>query len=67
MSKIAVIEPEKSYTFAEYFKLNCEPDDLLAYFGYWVRGQITNVAAVKSGVKSVRESETAVRTKFTIH
>ncbi|MBC6474694.1 MAG: hypothetical protein GDA48_19380 [Hormoscilla sp. GM102CHS1] len=34
MSKITVIEPEKSYTFAEYFKLNCEPDDLLAYFGY---------------------------------
>lgn len=33
MSKF-IIDPNKSYTFSDYFKLNSEPDEVLAYFGY---------------------------------
>jgi hypothetical protein len=33
MSKIAIIQPEQSYTFSDYFKLNFAPQDILAYFG----------------------------------
>lgn len=32
--KIPVIDPEKSYTFRDYFNLNPPIDELLAYFGY---------------------------------
>ncbi|NER08366.1 MAG: hypothetical protein F6K17_40400, partial [Okeania sp. SIO3C4] len=31
---IPIINPTQSYTFADYFKLNSEPDDILSYFGY---------------------------------
>ena len=34
MSRIPVIDPTQSYTFADYFKLNSEPDEILSYFGY---------------------------------
>ncbi|MEL7226646.1 MAG: hypothetical protein AAGL17_17875 [Cyanobacteria bacterium J06576_12] len=33
MLKAAVIQPEQSYTFSDYFKLNFAPKDILAYFG----------------------------------
>jgi hypothetical protein len=32
MSRIAIIQPEQSYTFSDYFKLNFAPQDILAYF-----------------------------------
>lgn len=32
--KKQVISPDASYTFADYFKLNAEIEDVLAYFGY---------------------------------
>ncbi|MDJ0735720.1 MAG: hypothetical protein QNJ47_16935 [Nostocaceae cyanobacterium] len=34
MGKVPVIEPNQSYTFADYFKLNSEPEEILEYFGY---------------------------------
>ncbi|NEP85518.1 MAG: hypothetical protein F6K18_01020 [Okeania sp. SIO2C2] len=34
MSIIPIINPTHSYTFADYFKLNSEPDEILSYFGY---------------------------------
>ena len=33
MPRTAIIKPDKSYTFADYFKLNFAPQDILAYFG----------------------------------
>ncbi len=33
MPKTPVIQPEQSYTFSDYFKLNFAPQDILAYFG----------------------------------
>jgi hypothetical protein len=32
MPKVAIIQPDQSYTFADYFKLNFAPQDILAYF-----------------------------------
>lgn len=33
MPKSAIIQPDQSYTFADYFKLNFAPQDILTYFG----------------------------------
>ena len=33
MPKFPIIQPDRSYTFADYFKLNFAPQDILAYFG----------------------------------
>lgn len=32
MPRAAIIQPDRSYTFADYFKLNFAPQDILAYF-----------------------------------
>jgi len=32
MSRASIIQPDRSYTFADYFKLNFAPQDILAYF-----------------------------------
>ena len=32
MPKPPIIQPDQSYTFADYFKLNFAPQDVLAYF-----------------------------------
>ncbi len=39
MTRVPAIDPNKSYTFADYFKLNAEPDDILSYFGYGYMAQ----------------------------
>ncbi len=33
MSRQSIIQPEQSYSFSDYFKLNFAPQDILAYFG----------------------------------
>jgi hypothetical protein len=39
MPRAAIIQPEQSYTFADYFKLNFAPQDILAYFGVSLQRQ----------------------------
>jgi len=34
MPRAAIIQPDQCYTFADYFKLNYDTEDILAYFGY---------------------------------
>lgn len=34
MTKPAILEPGRSYTFRSYFEMSYEPDDILAEFGY---------------------------------
>lgn len=34
MASPQVIQPDQPYTFADYFKLNYDTEDVLAYFGY---------------------------------
>ncbi|MEO0646446.1 MAG: hypothetical protein AAFZ17_09890 [Cyanobacteria bacterium J06650_10] len=33
MPRVAIIKPDQSYTFSDYFKLNFAPKDILAHFG----------------------------------
>ncbi|MGB8701990.1 MAG: hypothetical protein WCD18_21450 [Thermosynechococcaceae cyanobacterium] len=33
MLRTSIIQPDQSYTFSDYFKLNFAPQDILAYFG----------------------------------
>ena len=42
MEKIPVIDANQSYTFADYFKLNCEPEEILEYFGYSYKTEFVN-------------------------
>ena len=39
MGKIPIIDSNQSYTFADYFKLNYEPDEIIGYFGYKFQSQ----------------------------
>ena len=32
MPRATIIQPDRSYTFADYFKLNFAPQDILTYF-----------------------------------
>lgn len=34
MSKVPIIQPDQSYSFSDYFKLNSDPEEILGYFGY---------------------------------
>ncbi len=40
MVRAAVIDPARSYAFSDYYKLNVDIEDLLAYFGYGFGRQI---------------------------
>jgi len=39
MSRVTIIQPDQSYTFADYFKLNFAPQDILAHFGLALQRQ----------------------------
>ena len=39
MLRTPIIQPEQSYSFADYFKLNFAPQDILAYFGVALQRQ----------------------------
>jgi len=43
MSKVPIIEPTQSYTFADYFKLNSEPEEILEYFGYSLKNEVVDL------------------------
>lgn len=46
MSKVPIIQPNQSYTFSDYFKLNYDKD-ILAYFSFSF--QMQSLALPKSG------------------
>lgn len=39
MPRAAIIQPDQPYTFADYFRLNFAPQDILAYFGVTLQRQ----------------------------
>ncbi len=39
MPRATIIQPDQSYTFADYFKLNFAPQDILAHFGVTLQRQ----------------------------
>ncbi|NER29309.1 MAG: hypothetical protein F6J89_17205 [Symploca sp. SIO1C4] len=40
MSRVSIIQPDQSYNFADYFKLNYDIEDILSYFGYSFQPQL---------------------------
>lgn len=40
MPRVPIIQPDQSYTFADYFKLNYDTEEVLAYFGYSFQPQL---------------------------
>ena len=42
MPRAAIIQPDRSYTFADYFKLNFAPQDILAHFDVSLQRQSLN-------------------------
>lgn len=43
MPKAAIIQPDQSYTFTDYFRLNFAPQDILAYFGVTLQRQSSSL------------------------
>jgi hypothetical protein len=43
MARTAIIQPDQSYTFSDYFKLNFAPQDILAYFNVSLQRQVLNL------------------------
>ncbi|NCJ06018.1 hypothetical protein GS597_05720 [Synechococcales cyanobacterium C] len=50
MLRAAIIQPDQSYTFADYFKLNFAPQDILAYFGVTLQRQTLNLGHYGGGL-----------------
>lgn len=43
MPRAAIIQPDQSYTFTDYFKLNFAPQDILAYFNVSLQRRALNL------------------------
>jgi hypothetical protein len=57
MTKLPAIATNQSYTFADYFKLNVEPEEVLSYFGYEYRAAAMSLPLterVLTGVEGLR-------------
>ena len=50
MPRTAIIHPDQSYTFADYFKLNFAPQDILAYFKVALNRRCLNLPRYAGGL-----------------
>lgn len=48
MPRTAIIQPDQSYTFADYCKLNFAPQDILAYFNVSLQRRPSNGLAMRA-------------------
>ncbi|MBD2100775.1 hypothetical protein [Leptolyngbya sp. FACHB-261] len=55
MSKAAIIQTGQSYTFADYFKLNYEPEDILGYFGYTFQPQALELSKTDQPLERLQD------------
>jgi hypothetical protein len=44
MSAPSILQPDRSYTFRSYFDMTCEPEDILAEFGYSLQRTLLTLA-----------------------
>jgi hypothetical protein len=51
MVRAAVIDPERSYSFSDYYKLNVDIEDLLVYFGYSLHRQVLELPRSERGLE----------------
>ena len=59
MKRRQVISPDASYTFADYFKLNAEIEDILAYFDYTFQAQ--KLSLPRAAIDAVRIEDLRTR------
>jgi len=55
MVKIQIIDSNQSYTFADYFKLNHEPDEIIAYFGYKFQSQSLTLPTTQQNLERLTD------------
>jgi hypothetical protein len=55
MVKIQIIDPNQSYTFADYFKLNYEPDEIIEYFGYNLQSQSLTLPTTQQNLERLTD------------
>lgn len=55
MVKIQIIDPNQCYTFADYFKLNYEPDEIIEYFGYNLQSQSLTLPTTQQNLERLTD------------
>ena len=55
MGKIPIIDSNQSYTFADYFKLNYEPDEIIEYFGYSFQSQSLTLPTTQQNLERLTD------------
>ncbi len=55
MVKIQIIDSNQSYTFADYFKLNYEPDEIIEYFGYNFQSQSLTLPTTQQNLERLTD------------
>ncbi len=60
MPRAAIIQPEQSYTFADYFKLNFAPQDILAYFGASLQRQALHLPQYPGPLNRLNDLKTRI-------
>lgn len=55
MVKIQIIDPNQSYTFTDYFKLNYEPDEIIEYFGYNLQSQSLTLPTTQQNLERLTD------------
>ncbi|TAE59196.1 MAG: hypothetical protein EAZ76_16175 [Nostocales cyanobacterium] len=60
MGKVNIIDPHQSYTFADYFKLNSEPEEILEYFGYQFQSQSLNLPTIDDNLERLTDLKSRI-------
>ena len=55
MGKTPIIDSNQSYTFADYFKLNYEPDEIIGYFGYKFQSQSLTLPTTQQNLERLTD------------
>jgi hypothetical protein len=60
MPKSAIIQPDQSYTFADYFKLNFASQDILAYFNVSLQRRSLNLPRYSGSLDRLQDLKTRI-------
>ena len=60
MPRTAIIQPDQSYTFADYFKLNFAPQDILAYFNVSLQRKSLKLLHYKGALDRLTDLKTRI-------
>ena len=61
MPRTAIIQPDQPYTFADYFKLNFAPQDILAYFGVTLQRRSLQLSQYKGSLDRLSDLKTRIQ------